>query len=105
MAKKEMKTAATAGTWAFEQIATGNAPSAKDAEYVQNVKNVKNRKDAPKKKEPVPQERLNLKIPTEIKEYLNVAAARASIEQRRNVSLTEYLCEIVKADMKKHGDK
>jgi hypothetical protein len=44
--------------------------------------------------------RLNLKIPAELKEYLTVAAAKASIEQRRNISLTEYLCDLVRADMK-----
>lgn len=36
--------------------------------------------------------RINLKVPAKIKEYLTVAAAKASIDQKRNISLTEYLC-------------
>ena len=47
--------------------------------------------------------RLNLKIPAEIKEYLTIAAARASIEQRRQISLTEYLCDLAAADREKHN--
>ena len=89
MAKKSMKAAAAAGTSVFDQIASGNVQN------VQNVQNVKAVKDAPRL------ERLNLKIPAEIKEYLTVAAAKASIERKRNISLTEYLCDLVRADMDK----
>ena len=99
MAKKSMKDAAAAGTSVFDQIASGNVQSVQDATDVQDVKNVK---DVNKKGEPL--ERLNLKIPAEIKEYLTVAAAKASIAQRRNISLTEYLCELVRADMEQHKD-
>ena len=104
MARKSMKAAAAAGTSVFDQIASGNVQTAQDAQDVTDVKDVqhvqavKDTKDAPR------MERLNLKIPAEIKEYLNVAAAKASIEQRRNVSLTEYLCELVRADMEQHKD-
>ena len=100
MAKKSMKDAAAAGTSVFDQIASGNA---QDTQNVLDVKNVKNAKNVNKKGEPL--ERLNLKIPAEIKEYLTVAAAKASIEQRRNISLTEYLCDLVRADMEKHKDE
>lgn len=93
MARKSMKDAAAAGTSVFDQIASGNAQNATD---VQDVKDVN------KKGEPL--ERLNLKIPAEIKEYLTIAAAKASIEQRRNISLTQYLCDLVTADMEKHKD-
>ena len=47
-------------------------------------------------------ERLDFKVPAEIKQYLNMAAARESIEKKRNVSLTEYFCELVRADMERH---
>ena len=97
MAKKSMKDAAAAGTSVFDQIASGNVQSVQDVTDVQDVKNVK---DVNKKGEPL--ERLNLKIPAEIKEYLTVAAAKASIEQRRNISLTEYLCDLVRADKEKN---
>ena len=89
MAKKSMKDAAAAGTSVFDQIASGNV---QDTQNVLDVKNVKNAKNVNKKGEPL--ERLNLKIPAEIKEYLTVAAAKASIEQRRNISLTEYLIQL-----------
>lgn len=102
MAKKSMKAAATAGTSVFDQIASGNVQRTEDATDVQDVQNVKAAQDV--NKNGVPLERLNLKIPAEIKEYLTVAAAKASIAQRRNISLTEYLCELVRADMEQHKD-
>ena len=99
MAKKSMKDAAAAGTSVFDQIASGNVQSVQGAIDVQDVKNVK---DVNKKGEPL--ERLNLKIPAEIKEYLTVAAAKASIAQRRNISLTEYLIQLVRKDMAKNNE-
>ena len=106
MAKKSMKDAAAAGTSVFDQIASGNVQSAQDAENaidVKDVKNVKGTKDVNKKGEPL--ERLNLKIPAEIKEHLTVAAAKASMEQGRNISLTEYLIQLVREDMERHKDQ
>lgn len=102
MAKKSLKAAATAGTSVFDQIASGNVQHAENVTDVQDVQNVQNAKDVNKKGEPL--ERLNLKIPAEIKEYLTVAAAKASIEQRRNISLTEYLIQIVREDMAKNNE-
>lgn len=102
MAKKSMKAAATAGTSVFDQIASGNVQHAENVTDVQDVQNVQNAKDVNKKGEPL--ERLNLKIPAEIKEYLTVAAAKASIAQRRNISLTEYLLQIVREDMAKNNE-
>lgn len=99
MAKKSMKDAVAAGTSVFDQIASGHIQSAENVTDVQDVKNVKN---VNKKGEPL--ERLNLKIPAEIKEYLTVAAAKASIAQRRNISLTEYLIQIVREDMAKNNE-
>ena len=99
MAKKSMKDAAAAGTSVFDQIASGNVQS---VQYVTDVQDVKNVKDVNKKGEPL--ERLNLKIPAEIKEYLTVAAAKASIAQRRNISLTEYLIQLVSEDMAKNNE-
>ena len=102
MAKKSMKEAATAGTSVFDQIASGNVQHAENVTDVQDVQNVQNAKDVNKKGEPL--ERLNLKIPAEIKEYLTVAAAKASIAQRRNISLTEYLIQLVREDMAKNNE-
>lgn len=106
MAKKSMKDAAAAGTSVFDQIASGNVQSVQDAKDVQDAKNVQNAKDVKDtNKEGVELARLNLKIPAELKEYLTVAAAKASIDQRRNISLTQYLCDLVTADMERHKDQ
>lgn len=97
---KNLKGAAAASADIFDTITRGNA---QDAEAVQYAQNGQNAKDV--NKEGVELARLNLKIPAEIKEYLTVAAAKASIEQRRNISLTQYLCGLVTADMEKHKDQ
>lgn len=115
--KKNILDAANAGTGVLDVIATGKLPSevvqdaqkVQKAEIVQNVQNVQDVQNAPARgrprKNPEDSERLNLKIPREIKEYLTIAAARASIERRRTVPLTEYLIELVRADMEKHKDE
>ncbi len=105
MAKKSMKDAAAAGTSVFDQIASGNVTNVQNVnnvQDVQDVKDVQNVNGGRPAKYTVPLERLNLKIPAEIKEYLTVAAAKASIDQRRQISLTEYLIELVRADMEKN---
>lgn len=121
--KKNILDAANAGTGVLDVIATGKLPSevvqdaqkvqkaeiVQNAQNVQNVQNVQDAQNAPARgrprKNPEDSERLNLKIPREIKEYLTIAAARASIERRRTVPLTEYLIELVRADMEKHKDE
>ena len=102
MAKKGFNTAATQGASVLDQLASG-AQDVKDTQYVQDVKDVKDAQDT--NKEGVPLARLNLKIPADIKEYLTVAAAKASIEQKRSISLTQYLCDLVTADMERHKDQ
>lgn len=97
---KNLKGAAAASADIFDTITRGNV---QDAEAVQYAQNGQNAKDV--NKEGIELARLNLKIPAEIKEYLTVAAAKASIEQRRNISLTQYLCGLVTADMEKHKDQ
>lgn len=102
MAKKGFNTAATQGASVIDQLASG-AKAVPDVKDVQNVQDVKDVIDV--NKEGVPLARLNLKIPAELKEYLTVAAAKASIDQRRNISLTQYLCDLVAADMERHKDQ
>lgn len=99
MAKKGFNTAATQGASVIDQLASGAkaVPDAKDVKDVQGVKDTN--------KEGVELARLNLKIPAELKEYLTVAAAKASIDQRRNISLTQYLCDLITADMERHKDQ
>ena len=97
---KNLKGAAAASADIFDTITRGNVQDAEAVQYVQDGKNVKD-----VNKEGIELARLNLKIPAEIKEYLTVAAAKASIDQRRNISLTQYLCGLVTADMEKHKDQ
>lgn len=108
MAKKSIKDTAAAGTSVFDQIIQGNTQDAPDVSDVQDVQNVPQVQDTPKRtgrppKTTPPLERLNLKIPPEIKAYLQAAAYRES-SPTKTVSLTEYLCELVRADMEKHKD-
>ena len=132
MTKKSMKAAATAATSVFDQIANGvtnvndvqNVIDVKNANNVQKVQNANNVNDtmdaaeiievlngAADKKAGRPKKydgemvRLNLKIPADMKEYLTIAAAKASIEQRRQISFTEYLLDLVAADRAKHNDE
>lgn len=97
MAKKNIKALATDGASVFNQIADGNA---KDVQSVQDVQNTQGAQDVDKK----PAVRLNLKIPAEIKEYLQAAAYRES-NAKHTVSITEYLCNLVRADMEKNNDQ
>ena len=91
MARKSMKTAAAQGTTVFDTIATGYVPDVQDVQNTVDVQDVKG----------VQYERLNLRIPAYIKEYLYEAAFRESTA-KKSVSVTEYLCELVRADMEKH---
>lgn len=102
MAKKGFNTAATEGASVLDRLTSGaqHVQDTKDVQYVQDVKDVKDTN-----KGGVELARLNLKIPAELKEYLTVAAAKASIDQRRNISLTQYLCDLVTADMERHKDQ
>lgn len=76
----------------YDALAAGNVQDVEDAKDVQDVQ---------KEEKPV-MVRLNLKIPAEIKEYLDIASAKESIRQRKNVSLTKYLIDMVKRDMQAH---
>ena len=97
--------AANEGASVLDRLASG-AQHAQDTKDVQDVKDAQNAKDVKDtNKEGVELARLNLKIPAELKEYLTVAAAKASIDQRRNISLTQYLCDLITADMERHKDQ
>ena len=86
-----------------QRIARGGARRAQDAPSVQDVRDAKPTKNAKPAKDTVPMERLNLKIPADIKEYLQAAAYRES-SPKHIVSLTEYLCDLVRRDMELHKD-
>lgn len=101
MAKKNLKEAAAN---VFDQIATGaeNAQATKDTLYVQDTEPKTGRTRL--RGTGTEWVRLNLRIPAEIKEYLAIASARQTIAEKKPISLTEYFCNLVYADMEKHKD-
>lgn len=90
MAKK-LKGAAAASADIFDTIARGNTADTTDTQDTQDTRKAK------------PEYyRFNLKMPIEYKEYLQAAAYRASSPEK-TVTITEYICELVRADMEKNG--
>ena len=90
MAKK-LKGAAAASADIFDTIARGNTADTTDTQDTQDT-----RKTKPE------YYRFNLKMPIEYKKYLQAAAYRASSPEK-TVTITEYICELVRADMEKNG--
>ena len=91
MAKK-LKGAAAASADIFDTIARGNTADTVDTTDTQDTQ-----------KTPKPEYyRFNLKMPLEYKDYLQAAAYRAS-SPKKTVTITEYICELVRADMEKNG--
>lgn len=99
-------------------------PTAPDVQDIQDIKDTQNTPDATATKDEQdapnaqmrrrgrkpnpdkqPIERLNLKIPATLKQYLIIAAARASLEQERQVSITEYICDLVADDKARHEEE
>ena len=97
MAKK-LKGAAAASADIFDTIARGNTADTIDTEDTQDTQNTQLTPKAPKPE----YYRFNLKMPLEYKEYLQAAAYRASSPEK-TVTITEYICELVRADMEKNG--
>ena len=90
MAKK-LKGAAAASADIFDTIARGNTADTTDTQGTQDTRKAK------------PEYyRFNLKMPIEYKEYLQAAAYRASSPEK-TVTITEYICELVRADMEKNS--
>ena len=93
MAKK-LKGAAAASADIFDTIARGNTTDTVDTQDIQDTRNTQKPEYY----------RFNLKMPLEYKEYLQAAAYRASSPEK-TVTITEYICELVRADMEKNGGK
>ena len=90
---KNLKGAAAASADIFDTIARGNTADTVDTTDTQ---------DTPKTPKPE-YYRFNLKMPLEYKDYLQAAAYRAS-SPTKTVTITEYICELVRADMEKNAD-
>ena len=97
MAKK-LKGAAAASADIFDTIARGNTADTVDTADTQDTQDTQRTSKAPKPE----YYRFNLKMPLEYKEYLQAAAYRASSPEK-TVTITEYICELVRADMEKNG--
>lgn len=97
MAKK-LKGAAAASADIFDTIARGNTADTIDTEDTQDTQDTQCTPKAPKPE----YYRFNLKMPLEYKDYLQAAAYRAS-SPTKTVTITEYICELVRADMEKNG--
>ena len=97
MAKK-LKGAAAASADIFDTIARGNTADTVDTTDTQDTQDTQRTQKAPKPE----YYRFNLKMPLEYKEYLQAAAYRASSPEK-TVTITEYICELVRADMAKNG--
>ena len=93
MAKK-LKGAAAASADIFDTIARGNTTDTANTQDTQDTRDTQKPEYY----------RFNLKMPLEYKEYLQAAAYRASSAEK-TVTITEYLCELVRADMEKNGGK
>ena len=91
---KNLKGAAAASADIFDTITRGNtADTAEDMQDTQCTP-----------KAPKPEYyRFNLKMPLEYKDYLQAAAYRAS-SPTKTVTITEYICELVRADMEKNAE-
>ena len=94
MAKK-LKGAAAASADIFDTIARGNTADTVDTTDTQDTQDTRNTQKPE-------YYRFNLKMPLEYKEYLQAAAYRASSPEK-TITITEYLCELVRADMEKNG--
>ena len=97
MAKK-LKGAAAASADIFDTIARGNTADTVDTTDTQDTQDTQSTPKAPKPE----YYRFNLKMPLEYKDYLQAAAYRASSPEK-TITITEYLCELVRADMEKNG--
>ena len=94
MAKK-LKGAAAASADIFDTIARGNTADTVDTTDTQDTQDTRNTQKPE-------YYRFNLKMPLEYKEYLQAAAYRASSPEK-TVTITEYICELVRADMEKNS--
>ena len=94
MAKK-LKGAAAASADIFDTIARGNTTDTADTTDTQDTQDTRNTQKPE-------YYRFNLKMPLEYKDYLQAAAYRAS-SPTKTVTITEYICELVRADMEKNG--
>lgn len=93
MAKKDIKTAAESAN-AFDIIATGTTDTA-SAQGTQDTKGTTSAREV---------YRMNLKMPVEFKEYLMAQAYRQSNE-KHIVSVTEYICNLIREDMDRNKGK
>ena len=79
---------------------TFTPPAAPGANYTP----IQNQEPAPEQPAKTEYYRFNAKMPIECKDYLQEMAWRATVKEHRNVTITEYLTRIVRADMEAHPE-
>lgn len=94
MAKK-LQGAAAASADIFDTIARGATEETQNTEDTLAIEATEDTKT-------IKYYRFNLKMPIELKEYLQAAAYRESSPQKI-VTITEYICNLIRADMEKNG--
>ena len=93
---KKFTGAAAASADIFDTIARGNTADTIDTQDIQDTQKTE--------KAPKPQYyRFNLKMPLEYQQYLQAAAYKASSPQK-TVTITEYICELIRADIEKNAE-
>lgn len=95
---KSFKTAAAAPN--FMDLITQGLQDTPDVQGVRTVQDTPATKSTPA----VQRERLSLRLPVDVKEYLQEAAYRESTPAH-SVSITEYLVKLVREDKAKHQHK
>lgn len=93
---KNLKGAGSASINTLDTIAMGNTNNTPNTTDTENTSNTLNTK----KKETT--YRFNLIMPLSYKAYLQKAAYEASSPEK-TVSITEYICDLIKADIEKNS--
>jgi hypothetical protein len=98
MAKKDLSGAASGAADIFDTIAKGTL-------YTQDIQNIQDAQDMQKTeiKSKTEYYRFSYRLPLELYTYVKAAAYRASSETK-TVSVTEYINNLIIADMQKGGD-
>lgn len=96
MATKSFKKATEDAQDIYEQIARGGAQPKQDTEDRQDTRDTKDTKKE--------YYRFNLKMPMEYKDYLQEAAYKAS-SPTKTITITEYICNLIAADMEERSNE
>ena len=93
---KSFKKATEGANDIYTEIALGGAAQpTQDTEDIQDIRDTQDTKQR--------YYRFNLKMPVEYKDYLQSAAYKAS-SPTKTITITEYICNLIAADMERSND-